>query len=187
MSRARWTCRRLSLVTAAALALGGCSNPDAPAGGRISGEESAVSSPGEPKAPPPPAVSSYTATGVKRTPTEALASFAALYVNWSYASLTGEQRALAAISVGPARTAELQAAARSASDTTIRAARIANRGTAVSIARGQGQPGVWVVVTHEQTSGAGDYEGLPGAYHVTLARLASVAGGYAVSEWLPQS
>ena len=46
---------------------------------------------------------------------------------------------------------------------------------------------MWTIVTREQTSGAGEYEGLPAAYHVTLAKLAAVGGGYAVSEWLPQS
>jgi hypothetical protein len=91
------------------------------------------------------------------------------------------------MSVGAARTAELQAAATSRADATLRAARIANRGTVVSIARDQTQAGAWVIVTHEQTSGAGNYEGLPPAYHVTVARLASAPGGYAVTEWLPQS
>ncbi len=46
---------------------------------------------------------------------------------------------------------------------------------------------MWVIVTREQTGGDTQYEGLPAAYHVTLAKLASVPGGYAVSEWLPQS
>jgi hypothetical protein len=150
-------------------------------------EDQRISSPGEPNAPPPPAASSYAAANVKNTRTEALSTFAALYVNWSYRNLTREQRTLATISVGAARIAELQAAATSAADATLRAARIANRGTVVSIAQDQSQGGSWVIVTHEQTSGAGDYEGLPAAYHVTVARLASVPGGYAVSEWLPQS
>ena len=44
-----------------------------------------------------------------------------------------------------------------------------------------------MIVTREQTGGDTQYEGLPAAYHVTLAQLASVPGGYAVSEWLPQS
>ncbi len=171
----------------AALALGGCSNPDAPVANRGSGEDPGIASPGEPKAPPPPAVSSYTAANVKRDPSEALAAFATIYVNWTYENLTREQRTLAAISVGSARVAELQAAATSASDTTITEARIASHGAIVSIARDQARGGVWTIVTREQTSGAGDYEGLPSAYHVTTARLASVPGGYAVSEWLPQS
>jgi hypothetical protein len=174
-------------VAAATLALGGCSNPDAPAVSRGSVQEPGISSPGEPKSAPPPPALSYTAASVKRTPAEALASFAAMYVNWSYRNLASEQRALAAISVGAARMAELQAAATSSSDTTISRARVANRGTVVSVARDRTQASAWVLVTREQTSGSGDYEGLPGSYHVTVARLASVPGGYAVSEWLPQS
>jgi hypothetical protein len=187
MSRAAWTRRTVSVLAATALALGGCSNPDAPTAGRSSLEEQRFSSPGEPNAAPPPPASSYAAANVKRTPTEALSSFAALYVNWTYRSLTRRQQTLAAMSVGAARTAELQAAATSGADATLRAARIANRGTVVSIARDQTQAGAWVIVTHEQTSGAGNYEGLPPAYHVTVARVASAPGGYAVSEWLPQS
>jgi hypothetical protein len=187
MSPGARTCRGLPLLVAGALALGGCSNPDAPVSGGGSGEQAAVSSPGEPKAPPPPPDSSYTPANVKRTPVEALATFAVLYVNWNYRSLTAQQRTLGAISLGAARTAELQAAASSASDGTLTAARIVNRGSVVSVARDRDRAGSWVVVTHEQTSGTGDYEGLPGAYHVTVARLARVPGGYAVSEWLPQS
>jgi hypothetical protein len=127
------------------------------------------------------------ASNVKRTPGEALCSFAVLYVNWSYRTLTRDQRSLAAISVAGARRAELQAAASSAADSTLRASRLANSGTVVSIASDRTKAGSWVIVTHERTTGAGDYEGLPSTYHVTVARLARVPGGYAVSEWLPQS
>jgi hypothetical protein len=186
VSDATRTCCALALA-AAALALNGCSNPDAPGSNGVTAEAPELSSPGEPKAPPPPAPSDYTAAKVKRTPTEALESFAARYVNWSYRDISANQRTLAAMSVGAARTAELQAAAASTSDSTIRTARIANHGSVLSVAREQGHAGVWVIVTHESTSGAGDYEGLPSSYHVTIARLQSVPGGYAVSEWLPQS
>jgi hypothetical protein len=178
---------RCAALFLAALALGGCSNPDAPGAGRGSGEEPRVASPGEPNPPPPPAASRFTAAELKQTPVDALGSFASLYVDWSYRDLTRRQRELAAISVGAARSAELQAAASGAADGTLRAAHLANSGTVVSIAQDHTQTGRWVIVTHEQTSGSGGYEGLPAAYHVTLARVASVPGGYAVSEWLPQS
>jgi hypothetical protein len=46
---------------------------------------------------------------------------------------------------------------------------------------------MWVIVTREQTGGDTQYEGLPAAYHVTLAQLARVPDGYAVSQWLPQN
>jgi hypothetical protein len=170
-----------------AVAFGGCANPDAPQPTRGSGEESRVANAGEPNAPPPPAASSFTAADARPTAAQALSAFALLYVNWSYRDLTREQRTLAAISLGAARTAEQQAAASSATDATLKTAHLANSGAVVSVARDRGQASLWVVVTREQTSGWGDYEGLPAAYHVTLARVASVPGGYAVSEWLPQS
>jgi hypothetical protein len=44
-----------------------------------------------------------------------------------------------------------------------------------------------VIVTREQTGGDSQYEGLAAAYHVTIAKLASVPGGYAVEQWLPES
>jgi len=175
------------LALLAALALGGCSNPDAPGIRGGSDEEAASGSPGEPSAPPPPAPSEAGAANVQGTAVRALGAFASLYVNWSYQDLTSRQRTLAAMSLGSARDAELQAAASSSSDETLRAAQLRNSGTVMSVARDQGEPGLWVIVTREQTGGSGGYEGLPPAYHVTLARLAKVPGGYAVSEWLPQS
>jgi len=181
-----WNTPLLALVLAA-LVLGGCSNPDATHTGREPGEEPRVANAGEPDAPPPPSASSSAPAGARRSPAGALASFAELYVNWSYDDLAREQRALAAESVGAARSAELQAAASSGADTTLRAARLENSGSVVSVAPDQSSPGLWVIVTREQTSGTGEYEGLPATYHVTLARLASTSGGYAVSEWLPQS
>jgi hypothetical protein len=90
------------------------------------------------------------------------------------------------MSVGAARMAEAQAAASSRSDPTITAGQISNRATIETLAREQGAPKVWVLVTHEQTSASNGYEGLPASYHVTLARVAAIDGGYAVSEWLPQ-
>ena len=56
-----------------------------------------------------------------------------------------------------------------------------------AIAADLGTPGEWVLVTREETGGDTQYEGLGASYHVTLARLASVPGGYAVQEWLPQT
>ena len=91
------------------------------------------------------------------------------------------------MSVGAARLAEQQAAASSEADTTIARGRIWNSGQIVSIAADVSRPGTWDIVTREQTGGSTEYEGLPAAYHVTLAQLARVPGGFAVSEWLPQS
>ena len=68
------------------------------------------------------------------TPQAALTAFAELYVNWSYQTLTAQQRTLAAISVGAARLAEQQAAAASAADSTIAQGQIRNSGQVMSIA-----------------------------------------------------
>ena len=124
---------------------------------------------------------------VQSTPTAALTAFSRLYSNWTYRTLTSDQRGLAAMSVGAARLAEQQAAASSQADATIARGHIWNSGQIVSIASDLSQPGAWAVVTREQTGGSTQYEGLPASFHVTLARLAHVPGGYAVSEWLPQS
>jgi hypothetical protein len=183
MTRSPRSCA-LSLAVAA-FALGGCANPDAHPAARTPAKEG-VSSPGEPSATPPPSPSSYAAKNLSPTPTAALASFASLYVNWSYRDLASEQRSLARMSVGAARAAELQAAATSGSDRTLARAHITNGGTIVSIAPDRERDGAWVLVTREQTGGSGDYEVLAPAYHVTVARVGRVGGGYAVSEWLPQ-
>jgi hypothetical protein len=124
---------------------------------------------------------------VQQTPATALASFAVRYVNWTYRTLSADQRTLAAMSVGPARQAERQAAARSLVDTTIARGHIYNSGHLVSVAPELSGGRTWVIVTREQTGGESEYEGLRAAYHVTLAQVARVPGGYAVSQWLPQS
>jgi hypothetical protein len=132
-------------------------------------------------------VGSQSPRQVRSSPREALQAFAELYVNWSYQNLTARQRLLAAISVGSARAAEQQAAASSAGDPAIRSGQIQNSGALVALAPDMARPGYWVLTTLERTSGNTEYRGLPATYHVTLARLARIHGGYAVSEWLPQS
>jgi hypothetical protein len=179
--------RHAWIFTAIALgaSLAGCANPDAAT--RVGVQAPSPASPGEPAPPTPTPPSADAPVGVRGTPQAALAAFAGLYVNWDYRTLTSRQRELAGMSVGSARAAELQATASSRDDTTIAAAHIANSGTVLSISPEQGGAGTWVIVTREQTSGSGDYEGLAAADHVTIARLARSGGGYAVSEWLPQS
>jgi len=180
----------LAPVMLAAVALTGCRNPDAPTAtvtGGVTTAAAAPGSPGEPTAPAAPSGASQAPARVAHTPQAALGAFAWLYINWDYRTLTAEQRTLAATAVGPARLAEQQAAATSSGDSTISRGHIHNTGQVVSVAPDAAQPGRWVIVTREQTGGNTQYEGLPATYHVTLARLAPVPGGYAVSEWLPQS
>lgn len=188
MSAAARHAHRLMLLLAVLLAVvsvAGCSNPDAPAASSPSRVSPANR--GEPPAPRPVSPESQNPAQVKASPQAALAYFARLYINWSYRTITADQRLLAAISVGQARIGERQAAASSEADATLRRSRVWNHGQVISVAPDRARSGWWVIVTRERTGGSGEYEGLPAALHVTLARLARVRGGYAVERWSPQS
>lgn len=174
-------------LLAGAVVLAGCSNPDAPSAGQRTTSTASPQNEGEPPAPAAASPASQAPAAVQRTPTAALTAFSGLYSNWTYRTLTAHQRTLAAMSVGAARLAEQQAAASSQADTTIARGHIWNSGQIVSIAGDLADSGTWAIVTREQTGGSTQYEGLPASFHVTLARLARVPGGYAVSEWLPQN
>jgi hypothetical protein len=166
--------------------LAGCTNPDTQKPVKGTSEASQQNA-GEPPAPAPPTPAAQAPAEVQPTPVKALAAFAELYVNWTYRTLSTDQRTLAAMSVAAARLAERQAAASSQADTTIARGHIWNSGQILSIAPDRARANMWVIVTHEQTGGDTQYEGLPASYHVTLAQLARVPDGYAVSQWLPQS
>ena len=90
--------------------------------------------PGEPPAPPPPAPTSQAPTSVRSTPAGAITQFATLYMNWTWRTLAAHERELAALSVGPARLSEQQAAAAASGDSTIAQSRVYNRGQIISIA-----------------------------------------------------
>jgi hypothetical protein len=171
----------------AAIALAGCQNPDAPSTTEAKTARVSPQNAGEPAAPSPASPGAQTPADVQPTPSKAISTFAALYVNWTYRTLVEHQRTLAAMSVGAARLSERQAAASSEGDQTIARGRIYNRGQILSVAEDQRRGGWWVIVTREQTGGDAQYEGLPAAYHVTLAQLAQVPGGYAVSQWSPEN
>lgn len=171
----------------ATVALAGCTNPDAPSAGQGTTSTASPQNPGEPQAPAPPTPATQTPAEIQPTPSKALAAFSQLYTNWTYRTLSSNQRTLAAMSVGAARLAEQQAAASSRADTTITRGHIYNSGQIVSIAPDLARADTWVIVTREQTGGDAQYEGLPASYHVTLARLARVPGGFAIELWLPQS
>jgi hypothetical protein len=187
MSAAR---KKGPIALAALLAIGalaGCANPDAPSTAPSPRATNSPQNSGEPPAPAPASPAAQLPGAVQSSPAAAARAFAELYVNWSYQTLASHQRTLAAISVGAARLSERQAAAASARDSTITRAHVYNSGSVVSIAPDALRAGWWTILTREQTGGDRQYEGLPAAYHVTLAQLASVPGGYAVEQWLPQS
>lgn len=171
----------------ALLALSGCTNPDTPSATTGAAPTSSPQNAGELPAPPPPSSSAQAPAEVQATPAAAVEAFARLYVNWTYRTLAGNQRRLAAMSVGPARLAERQAVAASRADTTIVRGHIYNSGQIVSVAPERSHTATWVLVTHEQTGGSSEYEGLRAAYHVTLAKLAHIPQGYVIESWLPQS
>jgi hypothetical protein len=177
----------LVLVMFALVALSGCTNPDAPSATSGAAQANSPQNTGELPAPAPPSSQAQTPAGVQTTPAAAVEAFARLYVNWTYRTLTSHQRRLAAMSVGPARLAEQQAAAASRADTTIARGHIYNTGQIVSVAPEPSHTRTWVIVTREQTGGSSEYQGLAAAYHVTLAKLAHIPQGYVVESWLPQS
>ncbi len=169
------------------LGAGGCSDPYAAKPEGAGTGASSVQNVGEPPAPAPRQDGAGGVLEPRATPELALRGFATLYSNWSYRTLARDQTVLASMSVGAARLAERQAAVSARADATLARARLGNRGVVVSVAADLARSGWWVVVTREQTTGGGEYEGLAPAMHVSLAQAVPVDGGWAVSQWLPQS
>jgi len=200
------TRRRLHLVSVffASVALAGCGITDpyshravhsstATSAARSGATTGTVTDPSEP-APPTPTttaasgVPAGTAPSGAATPRQALRLYARLYINWTATTIGAHQRQLAAMSQGTARAAALQAAASYSRDPELEHSRVANTGTVVSIAAGQGpQRGDWVIVTSEHTTGQGDYTGLPAAAHVTYAHVTNAPDGWFVDQWSPQN
>ena len=124
----------------------------------------------------------------RTSPQAALTRYAQLYINWTAAHVAADQRQLAAISLGQARAQALQAAASLARDPDLTNSAVSNTGTVVAITAGQGAAsGLWVLVTREQTTGQGDYAGLPPTLHVIYAQLTATANGWVVTRWQPQN
>ena len=64
----------------AALALAGCTNPDAPSSEQSTTPSSSPQNPGEPTAPAPLTPAAQAPAGVQLTPAKALAAFSQLYI-----------------------------------------------------------------------------------------------------------
>jgi len=116
----------------------------------------------------------------------AVERFADGYMNWSYNTLASDQQRLAASAVGEARASELQARQQTERDTALRRGRVFNSGTVVTASLVTGSADVFACVTREQTGGEGEYAALAAAYHVALATVQRVPGGWAVSAWRPE-
>jgi len=127
------------------------------------------------------------ADAAQQTPQAALERYARVYVNWTADRVAGIQRELATLSTGQARAQALQAAASYTRDQTLTQSNVANSGHLVAITSSVTTAGQWVLVTSEQTSGTGDYAGLPPTLHVIYAQVTRTPSGWVVSEWAPQN
>jgi hypothetical protein len=118
----------------------------------------------------------------------ALRRYALAYTNWRAASLPVHERQLASLAIGPARLAAEHTAASGSAIASLAQSHVENRGVVIAIAAGEGAAhGQWVVVTREQTTGTGDYAGLPPTLHVTYAQVRRVNYGWAVRTWDPRT
>ena len=191
----------LAAILAAAV-LAGCGISDPYAGKPTSTSTSistATSTPATTNADPSPerggtippaarAAQARLATAAGRpTPQAALERYARLYVNWTAATIEPIQQQLAKLSLGQARAEALQAAASYARDQTLAQSRVANSGRLIAVTPSLDAGGQWVIVTSEQTTGAGDYSGLPPTLHVIYAQVTRAQAGWVVSEWAPQN
>ena len=121
------------------------------------------------------------------TPEAALRQYARLYVNWAADNVATVQRELASLSTGQARAQALQAAASYRRDETLLKSGVANSGQLVAISASLTTSDQWVLVSSEQTTGKGDYSGLPATLHVIYAETTRTPKGFVVSQWSPQN
>jgi hypothetical protein len=116
--------------------------------------------------------------------------FATAYINWTAGSVKRVLLALAARSVGQARSAMELAAAQTGGDYELHRGGIGNSGTVEAVAPLAGHATQYVVVTRETTTATNTtvYAGLRPAWHVTVATVRRLAGGaWVVSGWQPES
>jgi hypothetical protein len=117
-------------------------------------------------------------------------AFATAYINWNAGNVSGRMRALAAASIGQARSAMQLAAANTSRDYELHRGGIANSGTVEAIAPLQGGQDRYVVVTQEQTTATNTsaYQGLRSAWHLTIATVQQMRpGAWVVSGWQPET
>lgn len=164
-----------SAVLVAGFVVAGCADPYA------RHAESGVSGHGATR-PASPAVRSP-----EPSASAAAKAFATRWVNWSWRSVTAQQRALARLATGSLAD-ELRADARaSALDESLARDKPAGRGRVAALElrpRGRGAAGL--VVTREQTytDGHADLGGL--RYRVYEVAVVPTARGWQVSSWAPQ-
>lgn len=139
---------------------------------------------------PSPLPRSERVSGAAPSAVDAIRAFASAYINWDAQTVSADMHALAARSVGQARSAVQLAAAETAGDYELQRGGIANSGTVEAVALLQGHLDQYVVVTREQTTATATtaYQGLAPAWHVAIATVVEIASGaWVVSGWQPQS
>jgi hypothetical protein len=139
---------------------------------------------------PSPPAPRQTAAGSAPSAVQAIWAFVTAYINWDAQTVSSDLRALAAASVGQARSAMALAAAQTAGDYELLRGGIANHGTVEAVAPLPGQRDQYVVVTLESTTATNTtaYQGLRPAWHVALATVTQLpGGGWALSGWQPES
>jgi hypothetical protein len=120
----------------------------------------------------------------------AIVAFADAYINWDADNVASRLRALAARSVGQARSAMALAAAGAANDYELRQGGIANAGNVQAVALLRDRADQFVVVTLERTTAANStaYAGLRPAWHLAIATVVRLSdGGWALSGWQPEN
>jgi hypothetical protein len=180
--------RAAALVLAAALAGCGETVPHAPELARAAPAAPAVrGAPGEGEA------AGTSRAGATVSPVATIARFATVYINWDAHDVAARLDALAAASIGQARSAMELAAAETRGDPTLARGGIANEGRVEAVAPRSGHPDQYVVVTLESTvaSNTAAYEGLAPAWHLTVATVAADneadSAGWVISGWQPES
>jgi hypothetical protein len=132
-----------------------------------------------------------TTSGGALTPLQAIRAFASAYINWTADTVAGDMRALAAQSVGQARSALELAAAQTGQDYELQRGGIANSGVVEAIAPLlTGRHDEYVVVTRELTTATNTsaYQGLRPAWHLALASVVELTPGqWVVSRWQPEN
>jgi hypothetical protein len=121
---------------------------------------------------------------------DAVEGFADTYINWDAHNVAVRLRALAAQSVGQARSGMALAAAGAAKDYELRQGGIANAGTVQAIAPLRNRANQFVVVTLERTTASNTtaYAGLRPAWHLAIATVVRLSGGqWALSGWQPEN
>jgi hypothetical protein len=177
--------RRYSALVVAGLVLAGCgaTRPQRVGRSKVATAQATHEYP-SPK-PSPQATSGSSASAV-----QAVRSFATAYINWTTDTVTADMRALAARSIGQARSALELAAAQTASDYELQQGGISNSGQVEVVAPLPSGRDRYVVVTREQTAATNTtaYQGLRPAWHVAMATVSLLApGAWVVSGWQPES